>query len=107
MHFRFYKKGCQEKYFSHELKPEKISASSPSLCTGSLWRGAACLVPVRDDHKFPSLPFPLIRGFSAERPGAVKGAPFSARRREPFTARTVLRRSTGRERKGADSIRFL
>src|SRR6202166_2737435 len=57
--------------------------------------------------KFPNSPFPPMRNgfFRTARSG--QGRAVSARRSEPLTARTVLRRSTKRERRSSNSIRFL
>src|ERR1700688_228430 len=58
-------------------------------------------------HQFTNPPFPHIKEgfFRTARSG--QGRAVSARRSEPLTARTVLRRSTKRERRSSNSIRFL
>ena len=56
--------------------------------------------------KFPNSPFPLIRQFFSERPGAVKGAPFRRGARGPLTApgRSETVYEEGKEELQLDSI---
>ena len=107
--FRFYKKGCQEKKISRELEAAKSFDIQPLFpCAGASRRNSACVVsPVKGEMfrcrviQFPNSPFPLMRKgfFRTARSGQGRAA--SARRSEPLTARTVLRRFTKRERRGA------
>jgi len=56
--------------------------------------------------KFPNSLFPLMRNVSAERPGAVKGAPFRRGARGPLTApgRSETVYEEGKEELQLDSI---
>ena len=113
--FWFYKKGCQGKKFPRELEAAKsFGIQPPCRCAGASRRSSARVVWLKDSemfrcqgHRFPNLLSLLLGKVFAERPGAVKGAPFRRGRSEPLTARTVLRRFTKRERRSSNSIRFL
>jgi len=112
---RFYKKGCQGKKFPRELEAAKsFGIQPPCRCAGASRRSSARVVWLKDSemfrcqgHRFPNPPFPLIRNGFCRTARSGQGRAVSARRSEPLTARTVLRRFTKRERRSSNSIRFL
>ena len=102
------KKDVKRKSSPASRKPRKVSASSPPCrCAGASRRSSRVRGFAPRGHKFPSPPFPHIKEgfFRTARSG--QGRAVSARRSEPLTARTVLRRFTTRERRSSNSIRFL
>ena len=113
--FWFYKKGCQGKKFPRELEAAKsFGIQPPCRCAGASRRSSARVVWLKDSemfrcqgHRFPNPPFPLIRKGFCRTARSGPGRAVSARRSEPWTARTVLRRFTKRERRSSNSIRFL